>query len=49
MCSCNKGKKASVTYTYTAPDGKTTDYKVLAEAQAAVIRKGGKYTTKTVR
>ena len=50
MCGCkNKGKTATTVYTYTAPNGQTTDYKVLAEAQAAVIRKGGKYTTKTVR
>lgn len=50
MCGCNKNKGPSVTYTYTSQDGsKTTTYKTLAEAQAAVIRGGGKYTKTTTR
>jgi hypothetical protein len=40
-CACKKNKK--VTYTYTAPDGKTTSYRNEMEAKYAVVRKGGSY------
>jgi hypothetical protein len=41
-CAC-KGKKNTATYTYTAPDGKTTSYRSETEARYAVVRKGGSY------
>jgi hypothetical protein len=41
-CNCKRNKNTA-TWTYTAPDGKTTSYRSETEAKYAVARKGGTY------